>query len=256
VLSGLLAAVRLQIQVLRTDATSFMPLAITPLFAIIFLEIVREAGRHDLTSYAVLAPVLIALWQLSLLNSGEIVEDDRWQGTLELGVAAPVPYALVVLGRVLAVTVIALLSFVEVWLVAWAVFGIVVDVHHPLAFALTVVATAVATAGTATIMASLFIVTRSPRTFQNSLSYPFYVLGGVLVPVAFLPDWLEPLSSAVFLSWSADLLRASLRAGPLDGLAARLGMILLLGAIGFAIGFGLLARMLWRARRDATLAVV
>ena len=255
-LGGLAAAVRLQVQLLRSDATSFMPLALTPLFTIIFLEIVREAGRHDLAPYAVLAPVLMALWQLSLLNSGEIVEDDRWQGTLELGVAAPVPYAVVVLGRVLSVTVIALLSFVEVWLVAWGIFGVVVEVHHPFAFGLTLVATALATAGTATIMASLFIVTRSPRTFQNSLSYPFFVLGGVLVPVAFLPNWLEPLASIVFLSWSADLLRATVRAEPVDDLAFRVGMVLLLGGIGFAIGFGLLARMLRRARRDASLAVV
>jgi ABC-2 type transport system permease protein len=256
VLGGLAAAVRLQAQLLRSDATAFMPLALTPLFTVIFLEIVREAGRHDLAPYAVLAPVLMALWQLSLLNSGEIVEDDRWQGTLELGVAAPVPYAVVVLGRVIAVTVIALTSFVEVWLVAWAVFGVTVDVHHPGAFALTLVATALATAGTATIMASLFIVTRSARTFQNSLSYPFFVLGGVLVPVAFLPNWLEPLASIVFLSWSADLLRATLQTQPVDGLAYRIAMVLLLGVAGFAIGFALLAHMLRRGRRDATLAVV
>jgi ABC-2 type transport system permease protein len=252
----LAAAIRLQIQIFRSDPDYFMPLAVTPLFTVIFVEIVRQAGRHDLTAYAVLAPVLIALWQLSLMNSGEVVEGDRYAGTLELQVAGPTPYALVVLGRVIAVSTIALLSFAEVWLVTWAIFGVAVEVHHPLAFVLALATTALATAGTATIMASLFIVTRSPRTFQNSLSYPFYVLGGVLVPVAFLPDWLEPLSKAVFLSWSADLLRASLRPAPVHDLVFRLGMVALLGAIGYVIGFALLARMLRRSRTRGSLAIV
>ena len=253
---GLRAAIRLQFQIFRSDPDYFMPLAVTPLLTIVFLEVVRHADRSDLTPYAVMAPVLIALWQLALMNSGEVVEGDRGQGTLELGVAAPTPYATVVLGRVLAVASIALLAFLEVWIVAWAVFGVTVDVNHPAGFVIAMVATAFATAGTATIMASLFVVTRSPRTFQNSLSYPFYVLGGVLVPASFLPDWLEPLSSVIFLSWSADLLRATLATGPIEDFALRVSVVLVLGAAGYAIGFALLARMLRRARRAGSLALV
>lgn len=240
---------------MRSDATHIQTLALVPLFTVVFLQIVREAGRDDLTGYAVLAPALIAVWALALLSSGEVIEEDRGQGTLELVVGSPTPFPLVVLARVLAVTLVSLVGFAEVWLVSWALFGVVVEIHHLWVFALTVVATAVATAGTATIMASLFIVTRTPRTFQNSLSWPFYVLGGVLVPVTFLPDWLEPISAIVFLSWSADLLRATLEPEPIDDVGARLGMILLLGTCGFAIGFGLLGRMLRQARRKATLGL-
>ncbi|MDQ3380453.1 MAG: ABC transporter permease [Actinomycetota bacterium] len=252
---ALIAAFRLQLRVLRTDASQIQTLAMVPLFTVIFVQIVRHAGREDLTSYAVLAPALIAVWALALQSSGEVIEEDRLQGTLELVVGSPTPFAYVVLARVLAVTLVSLVAFAEVWLVSWAVFGVVVDIHHPREFVLTILATALATAGTATIMASLFIVTRSPRTFQNSLSWPFYVVGGVLVPVAFLPDWLQPLSTIVFLSWSADLLRASLAPESIDDVGVRLAMILLLGTCGFAIGFALLARMLRQARRTATLGL-
>ena len=137
-LRALAAAFRVQLHVMRGDATQVQVLVLVPLFTIIFLEIVREAGRHDLTSYAVMAPVLIAMWGLSLSSAGEVIEDDRWQGTLELAVASPTPFALVVLGRVVAVTSVAMFAFVEVWIVAWLVFGVVVDVHHPLAFAIAV----------------------------------------------------------------------------------------------------------------------
>jgi hypothetical protein len=55
------AGFRLQLRVVRSDADYVMPLATIPLFAITFLAIVRHAGRDDLTGYAVMAPVLIAL---------------------------------------------------------------------------------------------------------------------------------------------------------------------------------------------------
>ncbi len=85
-------------------------------------------------------------------------------------------------------------------------------------------------------LAALFVLARNAITFVNSSSYPFFVLGGVLVPASFLPDWLEPLSSAVFLSWSADLLRSTLSPKPIDAFASRVGMVLALGAAGLVVG--------------------
>jgi ABC-2 type transport system permease protein len=104
-------------------------------------------------------------------------------------------------------------------------------------------------------MAALFVLARSTRTFQNSLSFPFYVLGGVLAPVSLLPGWLQPLSAAVFLSWAADLLRDSLDAAPVDRAAFRVGIVVLLGAVGFALGQLLLYRILTRLRHRGELAL-
>jgi ABC-2 type transport system permease protein len=250
------AGFRLQLRVIRSDPDYVMPLVTVPMFTITFLAIVLDAGRADLTSYALLAPVLIALWQLSLLDSGEIVEGDRWEGTLEPTIAAPARFPLVVLARILAVTTIALVAFAEVWVVARVLFGVGFSFHHPLAFVLTLAASAFAMSGTAVIMAALFVLARTARTFQNSLSFPFYVLGGVLVPVSVLPDWLEPVSRAIFLSWSADLLRESLRPAPVEDLAARLAVVVLLGAAGFLVGALLLRRILGRARTAGTLSLV
>jgi ABC-2 type transport system permease protein len=242
------AAFRLQLRVMRADPDYLMPLATIPLFTIVFLAIVRNAGREDLTEYALMAPVLIALWQLSLTVAGEIVADDRWLGTLEVLVAAPASFPLTVVARVFAVTSVSFIAFGEVWAVAAGIFRVNVVFHHPTAFGLTLAATALAMSGTALIMAALFVVTRTARTFQNSLSYPFYVLGGVLVPVSFLPNWIEPLSKAVFLSWSADLLRDGLRPAPVDDFGFRLGMVLGLGVVGFVVGRLVLERILRRVR--------
>jgi ABC-2 type transport system permease protein len=245
----------LQLRLIVGDLDYLMPLVTVPMFTIVFLAIVRQAGRGDLAQYALLAPVLIALWQLSLLCSGEILAEERWLGTIEALLAAPASYPALVLARILAVTAVALVSVPEVLVAGRLFFGVSLHVHHPLALVLTMLATAFAVSGTALIMAALFVLTRSARTFQNSLSYPLYVLGGIFVPVAFLPSWLRPLSAAVFLSWSGDLLRASLGAEPVHRLGFRLAMVCALGLAGLAIGGILLERVLTRLKRKGSVGV-
>ena len=56
------------------------------------------------------------------------------------------------------------------------------------------------------------------------------------------------------MSWSADLLRASLKAPPIDDFWQRLGMVVLLGAISFVIGRVLLFHVMQRMRAKGELA--
>jgi ABC-2 type transport system permease protein len=250
---ALVAGFRFQLWTLRRSPDAMNALYTAPLMTLVFLAITRHAGRDDLSPYAVLAPALIMLWASALSVSGEIIEQERWNGTLEALVAVPGSLAAMVTGRIAAVTLVSLLGFVESWLVAWLVFGVVVSVWHPVAFLLALPATALAMAGTASIMSAMFVLARSARSFQNTLNYPFYVLGGVMVPVAFLPGWLEPISRVVFLSWSSDLLRDALTPAPVTHLLPRVGMVLLLGAVGYLVGIALLRRAVDRLRRTGSL---
>lgn len=244
----LVAAARLQLAVFRRTPGDLMALVTAPLFTLIFLAIAQHAGRTDLAPYAVLAPGMIAMLAMALLTSGEVIDRERWSGTLELQLAAPASLPVVLLGRIGTVTLVSLLGMAESWLVAYLFFGIAVPIPHPLAFVVTLGGTAVAMAGTSVVFAAVFVWTRSARTFQNSLSYPLYLLGGAMVPVAFLPGFLEPVSRVVFLSWASDLLRDALTPEPVSLLWPRLGAVLALGAAGYAAGFALLRWVINRAR--------
>lgn len=250
---GLIGAIRLQLQLVASDRGYLNEIIANPFFAVIFLGVVRAARRDDLTSFAIVAPVLITQWAMALEISGNVVDADRHEGVLEGVVAAPTPFATVVLGRVAAVSALSLVAVVETWLVARLGFGVRIELHHPAVLAATLVVTSLAMTGTALGMAGVFVLARTARTFQNTLNYPFYLLGGVLVPVSFLPEWVRPLSRAIFLSWSADLLRASLRPAPVHDVLPRLGVILLLGACGLVAGRAVLAVVLRRVRVLGTL---
>jgi ABC-2 type transport system permease protein len=183
-----------------------------------------------------------------------IVTGDRWEGLLEPVLATPSEPAPLILGRIASVMVLGLFGFVEVWTIGRVGFGVSMPFEHPLALVLTLLATVFAMAGTAVLFAALFVLTRNAYTFANSASFPFYVLGGVFVPVAILPGWMEPATKVVFMSWSADLLRASLKADTIDNFWGRLGMVALLGVLSFAVGRGVLARVLYRMRTNGELS--
>lgn len=251
-----LGALRLQVQLVRNNPDYLLDVATAPVYTVIFLAITQHAGRPDLIPHAVLAPTLITLWSQSLLTSGEVIDSDRHYGVLEPLVGTPASLYPIVLGRVSGVTVVSLLSFAESWITARLLFDVTVGVPHPLVFAVALVATAFAMAATATIMAGLFVRTRTARTFQNSLSYPFYIAGGVLVPVALLPDWLEPLTRVVFLSWSSDLLRDTLRESAVTDPAMRVLVILLLGVAALWLGRKLIDQVVDRSRRTGSMAHV
>ncbi len=243
-----------QLRMMRGTPDWFLALFTTPLLTAVFLTIFQASARQDLTTYAVLAPALMALWTMSLQTAGELISQERENGSLEALLAAPAPFAAVLFGRIGAVTLVSLVAFVEAWLVGWLLTGAPLPVPHPVLFVLTVAATTWSMTGWAGVMACVFVLARSARTFQNSLSYPFFVLGGVLVPVTLLPDWLSWPARAVFLSWSADLLRDSLDAAPVVMAGGRLLIVAALGAAGYVLSHALLTRTLRRVRTTGRLA--
>lgn len=245
---------RMQWQSMRGNPDWFLSLLLTPLQTAVLVLIVLHAGRTDLTGYAVLAPALMALWAMALQTSGELISRERENGSLEGLLAAPGRFDIVMLGRLMLVTALSAVAFVEAWLTGWAITGTLLPVAHPWVLLATVAVTVLAMTGWAGVMASVFVLARSARTFQNALSYPFYVLGGVLVPVGLLPAWLQPVSTVVFLSWASDLMRDSLSAAPVPDVPARLAIVLGLGAAGFVLGHRLLRGALRRVRTTGSLA--
>ncbi|MBN9739829.1 ABC transporter permease [Amycolatopsis sp. A1MSW2902] len=251
-ISLFLSSARFQLSVLRRTPDYLLSLVTIPLLAIAMLAIMRQAGRADLAPYAIIGSAMMTVWATALFVSGELIDIERWGGTLEGVLAAPAPYPVLLLGRIAAITVVSFGGLAESSVVGWAVFGSVVTVAHPVLFVLTLVCTAAAMVGTASIMAALFALARSARIFQNSMSYPFYILGGTIVPISFLPDWAQPVARVFFLSWSSDLLRDCLRPEAPHQPVLRLAIVLGLGGAGLVAGTALMKAILNRLRRNGT----
>ncbi|WP_155859362.1 ABC transporter permease [Cellulomonas sp. KRMCY2] len=249
-----LAGARMQLWRARRSPDDLQILFTTPFFAIVLLGMTLAAGRDDLLGHALLAPVLMGLWMFSIALAGDVLLEEKGGGTLELAISSPTSLLWVVLGRIGSVTMLGLLPMVETYLVARLLFRVEVEVPHPGVFTVAALATTFAMAGTSTLISAWFVLARGGGMFANFLSYPVYILSGVMVPVAFLPDWIEPLSRLVFLTWGAELLRDSLEPGPVSDVGLRLAVVVGLGLVGLAAGQGLVRLALRRVRELGTVS--
>jgi ABC-2 type transport system permease protein len=247
-----LTGVRTQYALVRRQPDDLLTLCTIPFTAVIMLSVVIHAVRPDLVANALLAPALIGLWAFAINVAGDAMEGERWIGTIELGMAAPGSVHSVYFGRVMAVMGLGVLPLGETWLLGWLFFDVAPPVHHPWLFAGTMLASIFAMGGTGMAYAAAMLLSRNSGVYGNFLSFPIYILSGVMVPVSYLPDFLEPLSRLVFLSWSADLMRDSLTTAPVAHAGWRLLAIVALGVAGLLGGRYLLGAVLRRARELGT----
>src|SRR5262245_34669577 len=144
--------------------------------------------------YAALGAGMMGIWSATLFGSGGAIQWQRWQGTLELIVAAPAPFLLVLFPLTLATATIGLYSLTMTLIWGRVLFGVPLDLVHPFAFVVAVPATVLGLGLLGLLLASTFILYRHANAMSNLLEYPVWLVTGLLVPVSLLPVWVEPLS--------------------------------------------------------------
>lgn len=227
-------------------------MALVPLQTLGILAVVRSADRPDLEIVAVVAPALMATWQNSLHVVGDLVTKDRDSGRLEILAAARTSYFTYLLGRAAAVSAYSLIIFALSLVLGGSVLGVPLALNTFPITALVILSTAVATGCIGILLAVFFVHTHNPHTYQNALGYPVFILGGVLVPTSFYPDWLEAVSSLVYLSWAADLIRALLSGEiPTDWWVAIL-IVLGTAVVAAAVGKVVITRAVGKLRFEGT----
>jgi ABC-2 type transport system permease protein len=239
---------RLQFALVRRQPDDLLSLCTIPFTAVILISVVLDAARPDLVTNALLAPALIGLWSFAVNVAGDMIQIERAHGRLETSLAVPARLHPVLFGRICAVMALGLLPLVETWLLGVLVFGVEPTVHHPWIFAVAMLVSLFAMAGTSMVFVASFLLSRNAGVYQNFLSFPIYILSGVMVPITFLPAWLHPWSKLIFLSWSADLLRDCLLPQALSDAPVRLLAIAGLGAAALAGGSWLLRAVVRRAQ--------
>jgi hypothetical protein len=111
---------------------------------------------------------------------------ERRQGTLELLVAAPAPFVVVIFALTLAMSTIGAYSMVTTLLWGRLVFGIEITVDDPLAFALAVVATVIAVGMLGFLLAVSSVRYRTAWALGAALELPVWLICGFLVPLSLL----------------------------------------------------------------------
>ena len=224
------------------------------IFASIAFFMFESGSREGVLLYVALGAGLMGIWSSTLFGSGGAIQWQRWQGTLEVLIASPAPFLLVLLPLTLATASIGLYAIVMTLVWGRIFFGVPLEFEHPLQLAVALPVTVASLGLLGLVLASTFVLYRNANAFANLLEYPIWLITGLLVPLSLLPGWVEPISWVLAPTWGIRAIRdAAITA---DASAwPEIGMCVLLGAIYLVLGSVFLRNFERLARSRATLSL-
>jgi ABC-type polysaccharide/polyol phosphate export permease len=241
------------LKMLGTSSFFLLTSTVQPVvFATVAYYMFKSGGREGTLLYSALGAGMMGVWSTTLFGSGGMIQWQRWQGTLELGVGAPPPMALVYLPFSLANAFTGMYALAATLLWGRIVFGIPLHFVHPWSFALALVATVISLGLMGLVLASTFILYRYANALSNLLEYPVWIASGLVFSTSILPVWTRPISWALPPYWGILAIRHAALGGQVWG---PLAMTIALGIASAAIATFTFRVFEHLARDRATLAL-
>jgi ABC-2 type transport system permease protein len=226
----------------------------TPLIYATMAYFLFARGTDDATLVtAAVGSALMGIWSLTTTAGAATLGHHRRLGILELLVAAPTSFWKVIVPISISISAIGIYSLVTGLVYVRVLFGVPVGVDDWLAFAVAIPPTIVSMGMFGFLFCAAFVRFRAAWAVGNLFEFPVWTITGLLIPVAVLPAWVEPLSWLAAPTWGMNALRAAALGGssPWDDIAM---CFVLSGAYG-AVGMALLGVFLRSARARGTLAL-
>ena len=222
------------------------------IFATTVFMMFREGGDESALITAAVGASVMGVWSAVATSAAGSLQNERRQGTLELLVAAPAPFPLLVVPMTLAMATLGLYSLVATLLWGRFVFGIPISIEQPLVFAAAAVATAVGISLMGFLLAITAVRYRAAWALGTALEFPIWIVCGFLIPISTLPGWVQPVSWLLPPTWGV----AAINDAAFGGTPwANIAICLALSAV-YGLAATLLAgRLVNSARANATLAL-
>jgi ABC-2 type transport system permease protein len=167
---------------------------------------------ENLTSAAYFVPSILAmaLMQLGIFAAIPLVAQREKQILKRLG-ATPLARSTLVGSNVFMRLLIALVQTLIIVGIGVLLFG--VSVLQPLAVAALVILGAVTFVSIGYVIASYARTEDSANTLASVVQFPLMFLSGIFFPIAFMPQWLQPVAALLPLTYLGDALRQTMVGG-------------------------------------------
>jgi ABC-2 type transport system permease protein len=196
---------------------------------------------------------MMGIWSLTTTAAAAALQFRRRTGILELLVAAPLPFWAVLAPITIAIAALGIYSLAASLLWTRFLFGVSLPITDWVAFIVAVPASIVSIGMLGFMLGAAFVRFRAAWAVGNLFEFPVWTICGLLIPIAVLPTWVEPVSWVFAPTWGMNALRNAALGGssPWDDIAVCVALSAVYGGLG-----AILLRIFLRsARRRGTLAL-
>ena len=239
------------------DPQWIIPSIIAPfVFTLVAFFMFGGQGSSSTFLYLVLGSGLMGMWGTTIYGSVNSIGFDRWNGTMESTLAAPIPLSWIALGRVLFNTFEGVINALFILAIGFVWFRVGFSLANPPAFLLAAVSTFVSLSAFGLMMSTVVVLTRKGGFITNSMEIPVYIATGTMFPVSLLPFLAIPFSFLLAPTWGIEAIRISALsnyAGLASGYWQDLGVMALETFVYLAFAFILFRKVEAYAKRNGTI---
>ncbi|HXW94184.1 MAG TPA: ABC transporter permease [Nitrososphaerales archaeon] len=205
------ACIVLTARLFFADPQWIIPSIIAPfIFTLVaFFLFGRQTSSPTFLLYLVLGSGLMGMWGTTIYGSSNSIGFDRWNGTMESTLAAPVPLSWIALGRVLFNTFEGVINALFILVIGLVWFQVGFGVVSPGLFLLASVSTFLSLSAFGLLMCTIILLSRKGGFITNSMEIPVYIATGTMFPVSILPIVALPFAFLLAPTLGIEAIRLS-----------------------------------------------
>src|SRR5579863_8656473 len=209
ILQVLKASIFLTSKLFFADPQWLIPNIIAPfMFTLVaFFLFQGETSSSSFLLYLVLGSGLMGMWGTTIYASANSIGFDRWNGTMESTLAAPIPLSWIALGRVLFNTLQGVLNAVFILIIGLLWFRVGFGLVDPPAFFAASILTFISLSSFGLLMTTILLLSRKGGFITNSMEIPVYIATGTMFPIILLPVVYLPFAFLLAPTWGIEAIR-------------------------------------------------
>ena len=195
---------------LRKGAYWWFPFAYLP-SVLVLSWIASRSDDPAVVQYIAFGAFILTMWNQFLTVTPWVLRDELFGGTFALTVMTRTPAIVMVLGASLANATLALVFRVLAFITVLLISGQPLDASNATLLAMSFAVALLAIFTTGFLLSPLFVLRRGATGMLTAFVPIGTVFGGILFPVALLPESLRFLSWLLPSSWAMQGIAASIR---------------------------------------------
>jgi ABC-2 type transport system permease protein len=213
-----------------------------------------EAYGGDYFSFVVIGLAFTGFLGLSLSTFAHSIREGQMMGTLEIMLLSPTRLSAILLSSSLWAYLLTTLRVVVYLLLGAFVFGASFNQVNAATALLVMILSIASFSGIGILSAALVLLVKRGDPVAWLFGSASSLLAGVYYPISVLPDWLEPLSRILPLTYALDAMRLAMLQG-YSLYDLRFDILILLGftVILTPMAFLIFRRALKRAKKEGSL---
>ncbi len=179
---------------LRRREVVFFSVLLPTMFMLLFGSIfgsIKDENGIAVINYLLPGYVVMAVMSVSFISLGIMTATERQNSILKRLGATPLPRAVLIFGKIVAIGLVVTGAVIVLLALALAFYGVNIK-GSPLDIA-AILLLGVLVFATIGLMVGGMVKAEAAPAILNAIYFPFLFLGGAIIPLTQMPDWLQQI---------------------------------------------------------------